>query len=215
MTNDTINTNLLRQIFFIALIVFLGIVLFSELWFFTPAFPGAVTFYVIMRERMFYLTEVKKWKPAGAAWILMLLSFFVILVPIGVLGNIIYAKVSYIVTHSNDYIRSLNATAEKIKQSIGFEIITPERINQLGGFLTQLLPKVLNITLNTITLIGSMYFILYFMLVNGRRMEEALYEYIPLKDGNVELIGREVKTLARVDARVGNVHYAFVSGKRA
>ena len=195
MNNNTINTNLLRQIFFIALILFLGIVLFRELWFFTSAFLGAVTFYVIMRQRMFYLTEVKKWKPASAAWILMLLSFFVILVPIGVLGSIIYAKVSFIVTHSGEYIDSLKATAEKIKQSIGFEIITPERISQLGSFLTQLLPKVLNITFNTLTLIGSMYFILYFMLVNGRRMEEALYEYIPLKDGNVVLIGKEVKTL--------------------
>jgi predicted PurR-regulated permease PerM len=195
MTNDTINTNLLRQIFFIALIVFLGIVLFRQLWFFTPAFLGAVTFYVIMRERMFYLTEVKKWKPAGAAWVLMLLSFFVILVPIGVLGNILYAKISYVVMHSGEYIKSLKETAEKITQSVGYEIITPDRINQLGNFLTQLLPKVLNITLNTLTLIGSMYFILYFMLVNGRKMEEALYEYIPLKDNNVELLGREVKTL--------------------
>jgi hypothetical protein len=26
-------------------------------------------------------------------------------------------------------------------------------------------------------------------------MEEALYEYIPLKDGNVELIGREVRVM--------------------
>src|SRR5438045_6432520 len=110
MANETINTNLLRQIFFIALIVFLGIVLFRELWFFTPAFLGAVTFYVIMRKRMFYLTEVKKWKPGGAAWILMLLSFFVILVPIGVLGNILYAKISDIVIHSGEYLDSLKAT---------------------------------------------------------------------------------------------------------
>src|SRR3712207_1762107 len=100
MTNDTINTNLLRQIFFIALILFLGIVLFRELWFFTSAFLGAVTFYVIMRDRMFYLVEKKGWKPATAAWVLMLLSFFVILVPIGILGNILYSKVSYVVAHS-------------------------------------------------------------------------------------------------------------------
>jgi predicted PurR-regulated permease PerM len=26
-------------------------------------------------------------------------------------------------------------------------------------------------------------------------MEQSLYEYIPLKDGNVELIGKEVKTM--------------------
>ena len=84
MPNDTINTNLLRQIFFIAIILFLGIVLFRELWFFTSALLGAVTFYVIMRERMFYLTEKKGWRRSTAAWVLMLLSFFVILVPIGV-----------------------------------------------------------------------------------------------------------------------------------
>lgn len=195
MTNNTIDTNLLRQIFFIALIVFLGIVLFRELWFFTSAFLGAVTFYVIMRKRMFYLTENKGWKPVTAAWVLMLLSFFVILVPIGILGNILYAKISDIVTHSNQYINSLKVAVAHIKDKIGYEIVTPNAINQLGPFIAQLLPKVLGITLNTITIIASMYFILYFMLVNGRRMEEALYEYIPLKDGNVELIGREVKVM--------------------
>jgi predicted PurR-regulated permease PerM len=54
---------------------------------------------------------------------------------------------------------------------------------------------VLGVTVNTLTIIATLYFILFFMLVNGRRMEEALYEYIPLKDGNVELIGKEVKTM--------------------
>src|SRR3954463_11402594 len=103
MNKNTIDSNLLRQIFFIAVIVFLGIVLFRQLWFFASAFLGAVTFYVIMRKRMFYLTENRKWKNSMAAAVLMLLSFFVILVPIGVLGNILYAKVSEIVTHSTQY----------------------------------------------------------------------------------------------------------------
>jgi predicted PurR-regulated permease PerM len=195
MNKNTIDSNLLRQIFFIAIIIFLGIVLFRELWFFTSAFLGAVTFYVIMRRRMFYLTENRGWKRSTAAWVLMLLSFFVILVPIGVLGNILYSKISDIVTHSNEYLNQLKGAVTHVKERIGYEIVTPNTINQLGPYIAQLLPKVLGITLNTITIIGSMYFILYFMLVNGRAMEEALYEYIPLKDGNVELIGKEVKTM--------------------
>lgn len=211
MTNDTINTNLLRQIFFIAAIVFLGIVLFRELWFFTSAFLGAVTFYVLMRKRMFYLTENRKWGNATAAWVLMLLSFFVILVPIGVLGNILFAKVSDIVTHSNQYLNALKHTVEQIRQKTGYEILKPENINQLGGYLAQLLPKILGVTLNTIALIGSMYFILYFMLVNGRRMEEALYEHIPLKDANVELIGREVKVMV-ISNTIGIPLIALIQG---
>jgi predicted PurR-regulated permease PerM len=195
MNNNTIDTNLLRQIFFIAIIIFLGIVLFRELWFFLSAFLGAVTFYVIMRERMFYLTEKRQWKASSAAWVMMLLSFFVILVPIGLLGNILYSKISYVVTHSSELIHSLKVAAAQVKAKIGYQIIDPNAIDRLGPKLAELLPKVLGVTMNTLTLISSMYFILYFMLVNGRDMEEALYEYIPLKDSNVELIGKEVRTM--------------------
>src|SRR5205085_5953921 len=131
-----------------------------ELWFFTSAFLGSVTFYVVMRDRMFYLTEKKGWKRGTAAFMLMLLSFFVILVPIGVLGNILYSKISYLVTHSTEMLNSLKHTVANIKEKIGYEIVTPNTINQLGPFIAQLLPKVLGVTLNTITLIASMYFIL-------------------------------------------------------
>src|SRR3954452_6427915 len=123
MNKNTIDSNLLRQIFFIAVIVFLGIVLFRELWFFTSAFLGAVTFYVIMRKRMFYLTENKRWRKSTAAWVLMLLSFFVILVPIGVLGNILYSKISDIVTHSNEYLNQLKGAVAHVKEQIGYEIV--------------------------------------------------------------------------------------------
>ena len=210
-STNTISSNLLRQVFFIAAIVFLGIVLFEELWFFASAFLGSVTFYVIMRKRMFYLTENRKWKNSTAAWILMLLSFFVILVPIGILGNIIYSRISDIVVNSGQYLNSLKSLANQFKEKTGYEIINASAINQLGPFIAQLLPKVLGITLNTITLIASMYFILYFMLVNGRRMEEALYEYIPLKDSNVELLGKEVQVMV-ISNTIGIPLIALIQG---
>jgi predicted PurR-regulated permease PerM len=211
MPNNTIDSNLLRQIFFIILILFLGIVLFRELWFFLSASLGSVTFYVIMRERMFYLTEKKGWKHSSAAWVLMLLSFFVILVPIGVLANISYSKISYIVAHSSELLSSLKIAAQNIKEKIGYEIINPNNINLLGPYIAQLLPKILGITMNTIALISAMYFILYFMLVNGRRMENSLYEYIPLKDSNVELIGLEVKRMV-ISNTIGIPLIAIIQG---
>jgi len=209
--NNTIDTNLLRQIFFIAAIVFLGIVLFRQLWFFSSAFLGAVTFYVLMRKRMFYLTENRGWKKSSAAWILMLLSFFVILVPIGILGNIMYSKIADIVTHSSEYLNSLKKFADQIKDKTGYVLVKPQNIDQIGSFIAQLLPKVLGVTMNTLALIGAMYFILYFMLVNGRRMEEALYEHIPLKDGNVELIGKEVRVMV-ISNTIGIPLIALIQG---
>lgn len=192
--SNTINANLLRQIFFILVIVFLGIVLLRELWFFFSAFLGAITFYMIMRERMFYLTEKKGWRRSTAAWILMLLSFFVILLPIGLLGNILYAKISYVVTHSTELMTNLKITVAQLEKKLGYELLNNNAINRVGDYLTRLLPRVLGVTVDTIAIISALYFILYFMLVNGRNMEDALYEYIPLKDSNVELIGKEVRT---------------------
>jgi predicted PurR-regulated permease PerM len=179
--------------------------------FFLSAFLGAITFYVIMRDRMFYLTEKKGWKKASAAWILMLLSFFVILVPIGLLGNILYSKISYVVTHSSELLNALKHSVATLKDKIGYEVVKPETINQLGPYLAQLLPKILGVTLDTITIISAMYFILYFMLVNGRSMEDSLYEYIPLKDGNVELIGKQVKVMV-ISNTIGIPLIAFIQG---
>jgi predicted PurR-regulated permease PerM len=173
----------------------LGIVIIGELWFFLSAILGSITFYVLMRDRMFYLTEKKGWRRSTAAWVLMLLSFFVILVPIGLLGNILYSKISYVATHSGELLNTIKNMLVNLKQKVGFQIVKPEDLNLMAGKAAQLLPKVLGETLNIIALIGTMYFVLYFMLVNGRRMEDALYEYIPLKDGNVELIAKEVKVM--------------------
>lgn len=209
--NNTIDSNLLRQIAFILFILFLGIILMRELWFFFSAFLGSVTFYVIMRERMFYLTEKRGWGASKAAIALLLLSFFVILVPIGLLGNILYSKISYVATHSTELLISLKAIAARIKDKIGYDLVNFNAINQLGPYLTTLLPKVLGITLDTLTIIAAMYFILFFMLVKGRAMEEALYEYIPLKDSNVELIGKEVRTMVIANT-IGIPLIAFIQG---
>lgn len=211
MNKSTIDNNLLKQIFFIAVIVLLGIILFRELQFFLSSLLGAITFYTLLRNRMFYLVEKKKWKPAAAAWALMLLSFFVILVPIGLLVNILYSKASYVVEHSAELISSLKIAAQRLSDRIGYRIIDPNTLNRIGSFLAALLPKVLGVTFNTVTQVASMYFILYFMLVNGRKMEKAIYEYIPLKDHNVVLLGSEMKNLI-TSSSIGIPLIALVQG---
>ncbi|RYZ23294.1 MAG: AI-2E family transporter [Chitinophagaceae bacterium] len=210
-SNAPLDTNVIRQVAFILVLLFLGIVLARELWFFFPALLGAITFYVLMRSRMFYLSEKKAWKPAKAAWVLMLLSFFVILVPIGILGNILYAKISYAVEHSTELIASLKVMANRIGKRIGYDLVNANAINEIGPFMTRLLPKLLGITADTLALISTLYFILYYMLVNGRQLEEALYEYIPLKDSNVELLGKELHNMV-VSNTIGIPLIAFIQG---
>ena len=201
----------LKQIGFLLLILFLGILLFLKMFTFFPGFLGAVTLYVICRKWMFKLIEQRKWKKSLAATLLMVLSFLVILLPIGLLVNMLAAKVAYAASHSAELINSLKQTNARLEESVGFVLLTTERLQKLQEKLTAVLPGFLGATFNTLTTIAIMYFILFFMLINGREMEENLYEYIPLKDKNVERLGKEFNTLVIANA-VGIPLIAIVQG---
>ena len=102
----------IRQIFFIVLILLLGILLFMELYSFVPAMLGAITLYILMRRWMYHLTEQRKWGSGWAATLLMLLSFIVILLPVGLLANMLTSKISYAISHSTELIAALKKTGE-------------------------------------------------------------------------------------------------------
>lgn len=192
--------NRLRQLSFILIILLMGIVLFRELSSFLPALLGAITIYILLHKWMFYLTEVKKWRPGWTAVLLMLFSFIVILLPVGLLVNMLSSKVSYAFRHSAELIEALKTLVADVEQKFDVTIASEQNINKLGGKITDSLPMVLGATFNTLSTIFFMYFILYFMLVNGRQMENRLYEYIPLKETNVAQLSHEISMMVKSNA---------------
>ncbi len=209
--SDTISQNRIRQIFFIVILLLLGLLLFLELYSFLPAVLGAMTLYILMHRWMFFLTEKKKWRKGWTAALLMLLSFIVILLPVGLLANMLSSKVTYAVQHSSELVAALKKLVATLEQQFDVTITSEENINKLGNAITQSLPQILGATFNTVTTIFFMYFILYFMLVNGRYMEDALYEYIPLKDENVNKVSKEVNKMV-VSNAIGIPLIAFAQG---
>jgi predicted PurR-regulated permease PerM len=149
---------------------------------------------------MMYLTEKRKWRKGRTAVLLMFFSFIVILLPIGLLANMLSSKISYAIQHSAELTEALKKVVSNMEQRFDVTIASPENINKLGNTIAKLLPQVLGATFNTLTTIFFMYFILYFMLVNGKKMEIALYEYIPLHDVNVARLGKEVKMMVMSNA---------------
>ena len=63
MSNNVLDQNRLRQVFFIIIILLLGILLSWQLYTFLPALLGAITLYILMHGTMLYLTEKKNWFP--------------------------------------------------------------------------------------------------------------------------------------------------------
>lgn len=211
MSNSTINQNQVRQVFFILIILLLGILLFQQLSSFLPALLGAITLYILMHRWMFYLTEKKKWRKGWTALLLMLLSMIVILFPVGLLVNMLSGKVTYAIEHSAQLTEALKKLVSDIELRFDIKLATEENINALGNTIAKSLPQILGATFNTLSTIFFMYFILYFMLVNARAMEDTLYEYIPLQDKNVSRIGKEVHMMVISNA-IGIPVIAFAQG---
>lgn len=200
MDHQVISQNRIRQVFFLLLILLLGLLLFLELYMFLPALLGAITLYMVMRKGMFYLTSKKKWRKGWTAVLLMFISMIIILVPVGILINMLSSKITYALAHSNDLMEALKKMAADLEQQFNIVIVSVENINKLGKVLAESIPKVLSATFNTLGTILFMYFMLYFMLVNGKEMEKNLYEHMPLKDENVNKLGFEMQNMVLSNA---------------
>ena len=198
--SDVISQNRVRQFFFILIILLLFILLFFELYSFLPALLGSITLYILLHKWMFYLTEKKKWRKGWTATLLMLFSLIVILLPVGLLVNMLSSKVNYAIQHSAELTEAMKKVVANIELKFDVTIASEENISKLGAGIANSLPKILGATFNTLTNIFFMYFILYFMLVNGRKMDAALYEHVPMKDENVSRIGNEVHMMVMSNA---------------
>lgn len=206
-----IPNNAVRQILLLGFIIVLGYVLFIELKTFLPAFLGAYTLYVLMRKYMFRLEDKYKWKRSWAAALLMFLSFLIILVPIFFLVNMISGKVGYAIQHSAEVLISIRKFIQRYEQLYDLNILTQENIMKVTNWVAQWAPQILGGTVNTILSIVVMYFILYFMLTEGRRMESSFYGWAPLKDENLLLLRKDMNGMVLANA-IGVPAIALLQG---
>ena len=185
----------IRQLSFYALLVFLSIFLFLQLSSFLPALLGAVTFYVLMRRPMNFLVIKKHWPKSLAATSLMLASLIVVMLPVSLLVNVLYSKIDYAIQNSNHVIDAVKIYINQFEAQYHIEIISDKNLQQAESAIAQTVPQIAGATFNSLVIVVILYFILYFLLVNAKEMEEWLTEKLPLKNDNVKLIGKELDTL--------------------
>jgi predicted PurR-regulated permease PerM len=195
-----IPNNFVRQILILATIITLGIILFNQLKSLIPAFLGAYTLYVLLRKWMFILQGRYKWNKSLTASVLMLLSFVIILMPILLVANMLTSKIAFAMEHSQDVLSSLQGYIEKIESQYKIHILTSANMEKVTSWGGNTVPKILGATFDTLTGIVIMYFILYFMLVDGRKMESNFYDWVPLKDENTLLLRKELNTMVYANA---------------
>ncbi|WP_207491743.1 AI-2E family transporter [Aridibaculum aurantiacum] len=195
MAHTQIDNDKIRQVFFLLFLIFLFIFLFLQMRSFLPGFLGAITFYMLLRKWMTYLVEKKRWKKSLAASLLLLLSFVIVLVPIIVTINILSERIGNAIHNSNQIVDAVNAFVKRLEARFDISIMGSLNPGNVSGAVANSLRGVVSATFSSITSIAVMYFILYFMLVSKQTLEKWVYEFMPLKDENVHVVGTEMKSL--------------------
>jgi predicted PurR-regulated permease PerM len=197
---NSISNNAIRQILILITIILIGVLLFIHLQTFIPAFLGAYTLYVLMRKYMFILQGKRKWNKNLAATVLILISFLVIMLPILLLANMMTSRIAFAIEHSSEILTSIQNFIGKYEKRYDINILTDENVRRMSSLGAETLPKILGATFDTLTTVIMMYFILYFMLVDGRKMESHFYEWVPLKDENILLLRRDLNLMVNSNA---------------
>ncbi len=180
-----------RYIFLACIIVFALLLLYSLSEFLT-AFLGAVILYVLSKPAMIWLVEKKKWKKPLAAIALIVVSFFIFLLPVILAGSLLYKEISIVVSNPSIIIEPLKDIDVLLKDRLHFTLLSTQNLEKIQLFAGQSLSIVLNTGLNFFTNITMMYFFLYFLMVNINKIEKGVEQYLPFNNDSVKLFGNEL-----------------------
>lgn len=194
-----ISPHIIRQIFVLLLIVLMGGLIFKEILPYLSGVLGAITMYVILKKPMQKLAN-KGWYANIAAIFLMILSFLCIMIPLTGLGFMMGSKIKYAVDNSQKVINAGKNQLQKVESFLHIDLGTEIDTSSITNWFSDKLQNFAGGTFNMVISITIMYFMLYFMLTNRKKLRESLFEYIPIKDTNLKTIGKEITANVKANA---------------
>jgi predicted PurR-regulated permease PerM len=203
--------NRLRQVILLLIIILLAVLLLKQLYIFLPGFLGAITLYILFRESYYSLTIKKKWNKTLTAFLFITVSIIAIAIPLYFSIMLLTNKVSGVLSNPMEIVTDAKIVGQKIFEKTGFQILSEENIAAFQKKATAIVPAILNSSANLLSNFAIMFFLLYFLLKNGRETEKFLDRFIPLKDENIDLLGNETKNMVKANA-IGIPVLAVIQG---
>ncbi len=187
----------LKQICLVVLIVLLGWVLGRELFTFFPGLLGAFMLYVLLRGLFYKLTVVKGWKKWVTATLFIVGSLIVIVLPAYLIVQMLLPKIFYAMGHASELGSQIEIITQKINKAFPaakFKVDDVQTKKYVGKVMSSV-PGLLGAASNIFTNIVLAFFLLYFMLTDGRIMEREVQKFLSLKDRNIDIIWKETRTM--------------------
>lgn len=185
----------IRQVLLLLLIAAIFGVLFWNLRFFIPALLGAYALYILLRGPMFYIITKWKWRKKATVAVLLFVSFILILAPAYWIFGMLEKRLLALLMNSDDLLQNAGDFARQLETRFGIALLTPGNIQGLTDWGMREARGILSATVNGLGILVAAYFILWFMLTESERMERSFFNWLPLKDENVEYVRKQLNDL--------------------
>ncbi len=200
-----------RRYSLFVLIVGIGITLFVVVTPFLGGLLGAATIYILLRGQLFRLTQRRRWRPTIAASLLVAEAFILFLIPITGIIWLVVSKLQQIIGDPDTFFAPVRALADSIRMRTGYDLLDEVNITALTASLPrlgqQLVSTIVHFGFNVVILL----FVLYFMLIGGRRMEDYSRSMLPFDHATTQIILREVRRIVQSNA-IGIPVIALIQG---
>lgn len=195
----------------IAIILFLGIVIFKRISPLLGGLLGAVTAYTLLRGQMAFLVGHLRWRRGLAAMLMLVEAFVVCFIPIGLLVWVIVREVQHWELAPQRLVDSIRLYAGLIHEHTGYDMLRGDSLSWLIAQLShwgQLVMEALSsLGINLFVMVIA----LYFMLIGGRRMEDYLFELLPFNLKNTQDVVSRIMKIVRSNA-IGIPLQALIQG---
>lgn len=194
----------------IVIILFMGVIIFRQITPFLGGLLGALTMYILVRTHMNYLTEKRKMKRSISALLITAETIMVFLVPLGLIIWLVVNKLQDINLAPQTFIEPIQQVAEFIKEKTGYDVL-----GDTLSFIVSILPRVGQIIMEGASSLAVnlfvMIFVLYFMLIGGKKMEAYVNDILPFNEANTQEVIREINMIVRSNA-IGIPLLAIIQG---
>ena len=195
----------------IVIILFMGVIIFRQITPFLGGLLGALTIYILVRGQMNHLVEKRKLKRSISALLITAETIFVFLIPLGLTVWMVANKLQDINLDPQTYIAPIQQVAEFIKEKTGYDVLGKDTLS----FIMSILPRIGQIIMESISSLAInlfvMIFVLYFMLIGGKKMEAYVNDILPFNETNTQEVIHEINMIVRSNA-IGIPLLAIIQG---
>lgn len=195
----------------ITILLVIGVVLFQEITPFLGGILGASTLYILERSQMMYLTEKKGMKRSLVAVLMLGEALLCFLIPISFAIWLFISKVQKVNLDPTALIDSAQHLADLIRAKTGFNVLDKEYIMNIASILPRIGQALMGSISSFVVNIIVLLFVLFFMLIGGRKMETYVYSLLPFSDRNKSQVMREINMIVKSNA-IGIPLLAIIQG---